>query len=311
MKKEINAIINSILNQVNQLKIKIDTLVPDQPVAPVAQVASIAQITQPNNMSQQDRMSILKKFVYENPNWSAAVPPDLICDENSHEDKMDRANGIRDVFHPNFVFDNKKVLDFGTGYGHLIQSILEKNPAFVIGYDILGDFQVGNTDKSLLTTSWDEVTKNGPYDLIYLYDVIDHVEHEQPHEILLKAKSVLKDDGVIRMRAHPFISKHGGHTYTKVNKGYAHLILTKEELSLLGHNFKNYPTIFVTTPVKTYNEFINKAGLRNADQKTITEPADSWYLTGDAANRIRSNLRINNLLIPQMGMHFLDFTLTK
>lgn len=305
MKKEINAIINSILNQVNQLKVKIDTLLPEE------RSVSVAQVPQTSNLSDQDKINILKKFVYENPSWSEAVPSDLICDENSYEDKMDRAHGIRDVFYPNFSFENKKILDFGTGYGHLVQSIVEKNPAFVVGYDILNDFQVGSTDKSLLTTSWDEVVNNGPYDLIYLYDVIDHVENEQPHEILIRAKSILKEDGVIRMRAHPFISKHGGHTYTKVNRGYAHLILTKEELSVLGHNFKNYPTIFVTTPVKTYNEFINKAGLRNADQKTITEPADSWYLTGSAANRIRVNLKINNLLIPQMAMQFLDFTLTK
>ena len=246
-----------------------------------------------------------------NPAWKLAVPPDLICDENNHEDKMDRARGIRDIFHPNFVYENKKILDLGTGYGHLVQAVMEKNPSFVAGYDIKDEFQVSPSNKSILTTSWDEIVKNGPYDSIFIYDVIDHIEKETPQDLLNKAKSVLADGGVIRMRCHPFISKHGGHVYTKINKAYVHLALSKEELISLGYNMKNYPTIRVTMPIRTYNKFITDVGLRFVHQNVVTEQAEGFFLNGEIANRIKKTLGMNNLPIPQMGMQFLDYTLSK
>jgi 2-polyprenyl-3-methyl-5-hydroxy-6-metoxy-1,4-benzoquinol methylase len=305
MKKELFDIIAKIESQLSELKAKVSTII--DPIAPVVE-QKIVPVPVPD-INNTDKIKSLRDFI-NNPSWAVAVPPDLICDETNNEDKMDRARGIRDIFYPNFSYAEKKILDFGTGYGHLVQAISEKNPTVVVGYDIKDNFQIASNEKQILTTSWDEVVNNAPYDLIYIYDVIDHVENESPQEILRKAKLVLSSSGVIRMRCHPYISKHGGHTYNKINKGYAHLILSKDELVQLGHDFKNFPTIFVTTPVMTYGKFISESNLRILDAKTVSEPADAFFLTGNVANRIKSNLNIKNLLIPQMGMQFLDYTLS-
>ena len=46
------------------------------------------------------------------------------------------------------------------------------------------------------------------------------------------------------------------------------------------------------------------------DSKTVSEPAETFFLTGNVAERIKSNLNIKQLLIPQMGMQFVDYTLS-
>jgi len=309
MKKELLEIVDNIEKQIAQLKSKINILV-DGTIVVEEKKQDVVEKEKTVLNEPVITDDPLKVFV-DNPAWTAAVQQDLICDENNHEDKMDRARGIRDIFYPNFAFENKKILDFGTGYGHLVEAIAEKNPSFVVGYDIKDNFQISSNEKKLLTTSWDEVVKNGPYDLIYIYDVVDHVERETPQDILNKAKSVVANDGIIRMRCHPYISRHGGHVYTKINKSYVHLILTKEEMEKLGHDFKNYPTIQVTTPQRTYAKFIADVGLRIIDSKTVNEPADGFFLTGNVSDRIKMNMRIKQLLIPQMGMQFLDYTLSK
>jgi 2-polyprenyl-3-methyl-5-hydroxy-6-metoxy-1,4-benzoquinol methylase len=263
-----------------------------------------------NLTNEKEEISEIEELL-KNPNWVEAVPLDLICDENNEEDKMDRARGIRDVFHANYDYSNKKILDIGTGYGHLVKSIAEKNPTIVVGYDIKNEFQIQNDEKIKTTILWDEVVQYGPYDLIYLYDVIDHAENETPQDILRKAKSVLSNDGIIKMRCHPFISRHGGHVYTKINKSYAHLVFSKEELIKLGHNMKNFPTTQVTSPLKTYSKFIFDAELKIVTHNVTNQPAEQLFLSGVFAERIKKNLKQTNLMIPQMGMQFVDFTLSK
>lgn len=310
MKKELLELMEKIESSLTELKSKLQNIVeqeqPQQVEEKIVVETKIQEITHVDEPTVNDA---LRQFI-ANPAWIPAVPPDLICDENSYEDKMDRARGIRDIFNPSFNYEGKKVLDLGTGYGHLVQAISEKNPAIVVGYDVKNEFQVGNSEKSILTTSWDEVVKNGPYDFIMIYDVLDHAIDETPQNILIKAKSVLTSNGIIRMRCHPFISKHGGHAYTKINKAYAHLILTEAEMKEIGHDFKNFPTIRVTTPLKTYSSFISGAGLKTVDHKVVNEPADGFFLTGNVSDRIKMNLHIRQLLIPQMGMQFVDYTLS-
>ena len=313
MKIDLINLVNSIQEKLNDLKAKIDNLPNGKVEYQNLMVlknenASITQQTIDEQRINSQKQ--LKDFI-DNPNWVIAVPPDLMCDENNNEDKMERARGIRDIFYPNYSFENKKILDFGTGYGHLVKAVSERNPAIVVGYDIKNDFQIDSNDKMKFTTSWDDVLKNGPYDLIYIYDVIDHIMNDTPEQFLSKVRLLLADNGVARMRCHPFIGRHGGHAYTKINKSYAHLALTKEELVALGHDLKNYPTLKVLTPVMTYNKFIVSSGLKIIDQKTIAEPAERFFLAGDVANKIKENLNIKNLLIPQMGMQFCDYTLTK
>lgn len=126
MKKELLELMEKVESSLTELKSKLQNIVeqeqPQQVEEKIVVETKIQEITHVDEPTVNDA---LRQFV-ANPAWIPAVPPDLICDENSYEDKMDRARGIRDIFNPSFNYEGKKVLDLGTGYGHLVQAISEK-----------------------------------------------------------------------------------------------------------------------------------------------------------------------------------------
>ena len=96
----------SIKLKLNELESKINLIEEIQPAVATAQ--PIPEPTpEPTPEPVVDPLLPLKNFV-NLPEWVEAVPPDLICDETSHEDKMDRARGIRDIFYSGYAFEGKK-----------------------------------------------------------------------------------------------------------------------------------------------------------------------------------------------------------
>lgn len=308
MKNELLATIEILKNNMEELERKIK-LLPDEDNNPISSPVEIETLS--NNQEEQEIANL--RALLNNPEWVEAVPADLICNEKDHDDKIVRGRGIRDIFYSGYDYTNKKVLDFGTGYAHLTEAINEKNPALVVGYDIENNFQIDLTrqPKIKLTSSWEEVVKNAPYDLVIMYDVFDHLIDESPASVLMKIKDVMSDTSVIRMRCHPFISRHGGHVYNTINKSYIHLVFNERELKLLGHDMKNYPSKKIIYPMKMYRSAINESKLKIISENVVNEPAEQFFLNGEIAERIKANLQIPNLLIPQMGMQFVDYTLGK
>ena len=62
------------------------------------------------------------------------------------------------------------------------------------------------------------------------------------------------------MRCHPFAGRHGGHIYEKMNKAFAHLIYTEEELSNM--NIKIQKSRIILNPIQKYREQISSVGLK-------------------------------------------------
>lgn len=254
----------------------------------------------------------LKKAL-ESDKWPEAVNPNLICDPNNEQDKLERGRGIVELMiEPDLK--GLKVLDFGCGEGHVAFVATEYEPTIVVGYDCSENEKWGGFQKPNLiyTKDWNETLKHGPYDVIVLFDVIDHAKSEDAVSILRKARQALSDDGQIFMRCHPYISRHGTHLYHHLNKAYAHLVFTKEELKTIvpDQSFVEEST-GVIFPLKTYDTFAKQANLEIIHRREINSKVDSFFKIPKIAERIIKNHQLDSFPEFQMGLDFVDYVLKK
>ncbi len=246
--------------------------------------------------------------------WPEAVNPNLICNPTSETDKSERARGIIELMIEEDL-KGLKVLDIGCGEGHLTDLALGYQAAIVVGYDIREQERWARFEQKpnkVFTSNFDVVKASGPYDVIILFDVLDHVQRETPTELLSKANQVLASNGKIYMRCHPFTSRHGTHLYHGMNKAYMHLIFTEPELQQLGidQTFVE-PSIKVVYPLKTYAQFIQDAGLKLANHREITEKVENFFKIPKIAERIMKATSTTSFPEFQMSLQFVDYVLRK
>jgi 2-polyprenyl-3-methyl-5-hydroxy-6-metoxy-1,4-benzoquinol methylase len=183
------------------------------------------------------------KSLLKSSAWPEAVPDYLICKKTDDKDKMDRAYGIIEMIDyilkdeiKNSKFkklENKKILDFGCGEGHLTKALAEMG-ANSFGFDIekKGDLTWEKEEGGLITTDWNRIKEEKDFDVVVLYDVLDHSEN--PIDVLNKIKEVSSYSTYIFCRCHPWTSPHAGHYYQELNKAYIQLIFTEDEIIKLG-----------------------------------------------------------------------------
>ena len=205
--------------------------------------------------------------------WPKAVEDSLIIDQNNQESLKYRAVQVMSVLPVNIKGLN--VLDMGCGSGHtaIEMACQAKN---VTAYDInnpASDIKDKIPSNLVFADSMEEVERRasvlGKFDLIVLYDVIDHAKGD-PFELIDKCKDLLTEDGVIFLRAHPWVSNTGGHLYETHNYAYLHLYLTPNEMSKLG--FKLPYNIKVTRPMAVYEDWFKKAKLKIESRKIKAQP---------------------------------------
>ena len=229
------------------------------------------------SMLGEDRAELvnLKNLLNANE-WPKAVDSNLICDVDSDDDKLSRAEGILELIIERNL-QNKSFLDFGCGEGHVPLKSLAQEPIKAVGYDIEKNATWDTFEKNeklLLTTDMKEVEKFAPYDVILLYDVLDHMESGQV-EILTKVKELLADGGAVYVRFHPYCSRHALHLYHDINKAYIHLIFTEKELTDLG--YKVEPNAKVVHPIVEYGKWIKEAGLITSHSNTLRERVEPFF----------------------------------
>lgn len=192
-------------------------------------------------------------------NWPEAINLESLC--VSDDDKKERANGILDMLQI-YGLDpqNKKCLDYGCGEGHLVQA-MARTASLSVGYDLKDD--------------WNKITKN-TYDIVILYDVLDHAEQDTPTEILEKIKSVIHKDSLVFIHFHPWCSKHGAHLYRFVNKAYIQLFFNKEELKAMGCVL--IPSEEIIYPIRTYKQWIKDAGFKTLENEIHQSPVPELFL---------------------------------
>lgn len=240
-----------------------------------------------------------------NPAWPEAIDPALICPPDSEPDKKLRAaNIIQMIQEP---LQGKKFLDFGCGEGHITRRARELG-ADATGYDIVN--QRWNRSDNFLTTDLNVVNKTALFDIILLYDVLDHVVNQTPEEVLTIVGNILNPDGAIYVRCHPWCSRHGTHLFRTLNKAYAHIVMSEDELA--GHT--GLPTHKVLYPVKTYNRWFKSSNLFVASHRPWHEPVPAFFTDNlFVADRIISHYHDNNNVFPrhQLQQQFHDYVLKK
>jgi 2-polyprenyl-3-methyl-5-hydroxy-6-metoxy-1,4-benzoquinol methylase len=210
-----------------------------------------------------DKTALLTELL-NSPTWPAAVDPSLICDTNSEQDKEDRAEGILDLI-IDVHLENLKFLDFGCGEGHVVNKSRTQNPKLAIGYD-LKEYDKWNAWEKAgnvnYTNQWNVVKNSGPYNIVLLYDVVDHIEStdEELVKRLKELKSILAPNAKVYVRCHPWSSRHGTHLYRQLNKAYVHMVFTDEEIKKMGYTQEKARKF--KHPVTDYNNLWTAAGFK-------------------------------------------------
>ena len=244
--------------------------------------------------------------------WPEAVNPNLICDPESKQDKVERSRGIIELL----IEEDLKGLNFldvGCGEGHCAYLSTEYGTQKSVGFDIKeypSWQEFDPKDNFHATTNFEEVKSHGPFDVITLFDVVDHVKGMDAASLLQACKSVLKKDGKIYLRCHPFISRHATHLYHDMNKAYIHLVFTPDELKQLVPNSKyEEESTGVVYPIKTYVDYTKAAGLNVINRRDITENVEPFFKIPKIAERIMKNTNMNSFPEFQMSIQFIDFVL--
>ena len=240
--------------------------------------------------------------------WPQAAPDFLICEE-SDKDKYERAEGI--LAYMGQDIKGKKFLDFGCGEGHVAQKAVELGAESAIGYDtkqlggLTWDSQTGNC---LLTTDIEKAKSGGPYDLILLYDVLDH--SDDPVNILATARDMLAPQGRIYVRCHPISSRHATHLYKKINKAYIHLVFTDDELKQLGYeNDIKQRTYF---PQVDNNRWFGQAKLKAISHDCVRSDIDPFFKQNEMVkSRIMRPPYNRGFPDHQLGQVFNDYVLVR
>lgn len=254
--------------------------------------------------------------------WPLAVDPGLIVPENGHAEKQFRAMQVvsllQDPEGSGLNLANRTVLDCGCGEGHNAHE-MAITAGRVIGYDVSCDEarreQWARMAGENLTFTLDkeEVNHHAPYDIVVLYDVIDHLRGEDPEEFMKWVASMLRTNGRMFVRAHPWTSKTGGHCYRALNKAWIHLALTPSELSELGVEPEE-PNLRVVRPMAAYEKWFKSAGLVVVNKKVRAEETDK-PLSNAIVDRIIKTTWAGEVDAQTakriMANHFIDYWLKK
>jgi SAM-dependent methyltransferase len=208
--------------------------------------------------------------VLNDDKFPLAVDPMFITDKTSESDKKTRAQAILDLWLRESVKD-RKILDFGCGEGHLVEE-MTKRGAKAFGYDFV---PIPTREAGIFTNDWQQIIANGPYDMVILYDVLDHSEGKNPVEILTMIKEVLLEKSSVRVRCHPWSSRHGTHLFHQANKAYLHLLFSAQELRDAG--FVTPRTVCVLHPLATYQTWFGKSSYGVMERKVYNRTFENIF----------------------------------
>jgi 2-polyprenyl-3-methyl-5-hydroxy-6-metoxy-1,4-benzoquinol methylase len=164
----------------------------------------------------------------------------------------------------------------------------------------------------------DQLLEHAPFDVILAYDVFDHMSSdEDAQENMVFLAKLLKKGGQMKVRFHPWTSRHATHSYRTFNKAFAHLVLKKEQLIVSGHSYSD--CLKITEPVLTYDRWMKAAGLKTINSNVVKEPLEDYFKQPHIAHVIKQNWKNSKFKVfasgeqlPafQMEMQFLDYLLT-
>lgn len=242
--------------------------------------------------------------------WPSAVPPGQIV--RSPEAESYRAKTILDLLVTEFVKD-LRFLEVGCGNGLVCKAAYERGARVAIGVDsdtkLKWDFGNDPHGQLRLSHSFADADFDKPYDIVLLYDVLDHSEQD-PVQLLQTIKNMLSNRGRVYIRTHPWCGRHGSHLYEQINKAYLHLVLDDIELTRIG----GYHAPFVrrlTRPIETYHKWFSEAGYVIRSETICRNDIEGFFL-GSENLAIRDKIKAHwqgDDPIPHMSIEFVDYML--
>jgi SAM-dependent methyltransferase len=236
----------------------------------------------------------------------------MIVSQESEATKQFRALQIVSLI--KLPMQGKIVLDCGCGEGYNA-SEMANNATKVVGYDPKQDPNWAGRSKEnlVLTSDKQAVADHAPFDLIVLYDVIDHVVGQDPEELMKWLAGLLSSSGQVFVRAHPWTSRTGGHVYETANKAFVHLTMTPDELAKAGLAVKE-PNLKVIRPMAAYEHWFKAAGLEVEEKRVKTTDVEDFF-SGPIMERI-AKINWDGKIEPDVARkilanHFIDYALRK
>ena len=244
--------------------------------APIAQqaqqevVAALVKSPEELNVIKQNRNKHIDNLMQIDC-WPEAVPKFLIAKETSTEDQINRANAVLDMILDKTV-ENCNFLDFGCGEGWIAKQVIERGTSESTGFDIKKSENWEKLTDVNFTNNFNDL-KPSHYDVIILYDVLDHCE--DPVTLMNQVKSLIKNDGKLYIRCHPWVSKHATHIYKQgINKAYFHLFLNYQEILEL---IKEEPifTRVEKNPLAAYHWWFKDFEIKK--ERFVREPINEFF----------------------------------
>jgi hypothetical protein len=251
--------------------------------------------------------------------WPKAVEEIVKIDDNAAK----TAKGLLALIQMRVETKDKTILDFGCGEGYIAASA-STNTKKIVAYDIK-DKIFAPSDKMIKTTDYDQVTKEGPYDIIICHDVLDHIEpistieentHLEPLHIstLRKLSELLTEQGKIHIRCHPWTSRHGGHIYRQQNMAFLHMILSDQEYEKSCMLTNVQVTHRIYRPLEYYNRCIEKSGLKITSVTTEHQDIEPFVIDKLLAKIIESwpNPKPNTDELKELlKINFIDYIISR
>jgi hypothetical protein len=145
----------------------------------------------------------------------------------------------------------------------------------------------------------------GIFDCVLVHDVLDHAIGTHHVDMMREIAAVSNADTVVKVRIHPWTSRHGTHCYRFINKAFVHLVLTPSELRSIGCTPQAIPTIPIMNPHEHYDGVFKSAGWKVVKVEGVYEEVEPFF-TENAS--IRKRLPV----APEvMRINFLDYQLAR
>lgn len=238
--------------------------------------------------------------------WPMALAPTHIYRNEIGE--QDRAENIMTLVVQEYM-DDKSFLDYGCGLGYTTNQARIMGASISVGYDPVQSGKISPQDNLVFTSDLETVKAHAPYDVVLLYDVLDHCL--DPMKELAFIREHISERGRIYVRTHPWCSRHGGHLYEQFNKAFVHLVFDEIELSrIAGIHTKFIQRL--TQPEITYEKWFETVGLEVMSKTTIEEDLEEFFFDPfnhpSIRDRIMARWKGENPM-PHMRLSFIDYVL--
>ena len=239
--------------------------------------------------------------------WPKAVNRDQ-SQPPSEADMINRANAVLDMTLGTSI-EGATFLDYGCGDGYIASQIATRGPISITGYDInpSDHWSKLTTDKVKYTSDTNSLKPKG-YDLVFLYDVLDHAGDADG--VMKHVKYLAVPKSIVYVRCHPWTSRHASHLpKVGLNKAFIHLFLTYEELVGLGHT--PLFTRAEKNPLEAYRWWFRD--FRIIKEKPLYEDVGEFFYVPSFKELLAAEqgLKLSEVdeFLERMGLLFVDYVL--